>query len=122
MDYHQSVAEQHPNLVLKFVHLKDLEDVYTFNIILVGGGKLFEEGERGVYITALIRLKNPFMVNSQPLAMSFFQLEVAACKKIFSWPFLKIIDSPIMTKNNSLVSRLLGYQFKMKILVPKQSR
>ena len=39
LDYHQSVAERHPNLVLKFSHLKDLEDVDPFNISGVDGGK-----------------------------------------------------------------------------------
>ena len=27
IEYHQSVAERHPNLVLKFLYLKDLDDV-----------------------------------------------------------------------------------------------
>ena len=39
MDYHHLVAERHPNLVLKFVYLKDLENVIPFNIIVVDGGK-----------------------------------------------------------------------------------
>ena len=37
--YNQSVAERHPNLVLKFAHLKDPEDVDLFNISVVEGGK-----------------------------------------------------------------------------------
>ena len=32
LEYHQSVAERHPNLVLKFAYLKDLEEVNPFNI------------------------------------------------------------------------------------------
>ena len=39
LDYHQAVAERHPNLVLKFSYLKDLKDVDPFNIIGVDGGK-----------------------------------------------------------------------------------
>ena len=39
LEYHQSVAERHPNLVLKFVYLKDMEDVDPFNISGVYGGK-----------------------------------------------------------------------------------
>ena len=31
-DYHQSFAEPQPNLVFKFWHLKDLEDVDPFHI------------------------------------------------------------------------------------------
>ena len=32
IDYHQSVSEHHPNLVLKFPYTKDLYDVDPFNI------------------------------------------------------------------------------------------
>ena len=32
LDYHQSVAESHPDLVLNFAHLKYLEDVCPLNI------------------------------------------------------------------------------------------
>ena len=39
IDYHWSVAERHPNLVLKFAHLKYLEDVDSFNIKEVYGVK-----------------------------------------------------------------------------------
>ena len=42
MEYQQSVSERHPNLVLKFAYLKYLDDVYTFNIIRVDGGKEIE--------------------------------------------------------------------------------
>ena len=39
LECHQSVAEHHPNLVLKFAYLKDLDDVDPFNISGVGGVK-----------------------------------------------------------------------------------
>ena len=39
LEYHESVAEHYPNLVLKFSCLKDMEDVDTFNISGVDGGK-----------------------------------------------------------------------------------
>ena len=39
LKYHQSVAELHPNLVLKFSYLKDIDDVDSFNINGVYGGK-----------------------------------------------------------------------------------
>ena len=38
LDYHHSVSEGHPNLVMKFVYLRDLDDVGVFNIIGVHGG------------------------------------------------------------------------------------
>ena len=39
IEYHQSVAERHPNLVFKFAYLKDLDDVDSFNISGVDKGK-----------------------------------------------------------------------------------
>ena len=59
IEYHQSVAEIHPNLVLKFAYLKDLEDVDPFNISGVDGGKESEQGELGVYVTTVINCKTP---------------------------------------------------------------
>ena len=32
LEYHQSVAERHPNLVLEFLYLKNMEDVDSLNI------------------------------------------------------------------------------------------
>ena len=37
--YHQSFWERHPNLVLKFSYLKDLDVMDPLNISLVDGGK-----------------------------------------------------------------------------------
>ena len=39
MDYHQSAAERHPNLGLKFACMKDLDGVDPFNISGVDRGK-----------------------------------------------------------------------------------
>ena len=39
LNYHQSVTEHHPNLVLKFAYLNDLDNVYPFNIGGVYGVK-----------------------------------------------------------------------------------
>ena len=54
IEYHQSVAELQPKLVLKFAHLKDLEDVDTFNISGVDGGTESEQGKGRVDVTAVI--------------------------------------------------------------------
>ena len=43
LDYHQSVPKRHPNLVLKFAHLKDLNHVGPFNIGGVDGVKESEQ-------------------------------------------------------------------------------
>ena len=39
IEYHQSFAERHPNLVLKFGYLEDLDDVDPFNISGLDGVK-----------------------------------------------------------------------------------
>ena len=52
--YQQSIAEHHPNLVLKFAYLKDLEDVDPCNISGVDKGKESEQGKGEVDVTALI--------------------------------------------------------------------
>ena len=44
MDYHQSFAERHPNLVLKFLYLKNLDVVAPFNI---SGGYGLKESKKG---------------------------------------------------------------------------
>ena len=45
MEYHQSVVELHPNLVLKFSYLKDMDDVDSFNISEVDGGNKVNRGK-----------------------------------------------------------------------------
>ena len=59
IEYHQSVAGRHPNLVLKFVYLNNLEDVDPFNISGVDGGKEYEQGKGGLHFTAVITYKIP---------------------------------------------------------------
>ena len=107
LEYHQSVAERHPNLVLKFAYLKDLEDVDPFNISGVYGGKESVQGKGGVYVTTVITYKNPLVVNRKLVTVSLALGEGVAFNIIFSWPFLQIIKSSIMTYNNALVSGIL---------------
>ena len=54
MDSHQSVAESHPKLVLKFEYLKDMEGVDPFNISGVDGGKESDQRKLGVDVTEAI--------------------------------------------------------------------
>ena len=54
LEYQQSVAERHPNLVLKFSYLKDLEDVDPFNISGLDGGKESEQWKVGVDVIKVI--------------------------------------------------------------------
>ena len=39
LNYHQSVVQRHPNLVLKFAYLKDLNYLDPFNISGFHGGE-----------------------------------------------------------------------------------
>ena len=54
LEYHQSVAERHPNLVLEFAYLKDLDYLDPFNISRVDGEKENEQGKGEVEVTAVI--------------------------------------------------------------------
>ena len=65
MDYHQSVAERHPNLVLQFSYLKNLGDVDPLNIGGVDRGKYSEQVKAGVYVTVAINYKTTFVVNGK---------------------------------------------------------
>ena len=52
MEYHQSVAKRHPNLVLKFAYLYDMEDLYQFDISVLDVGKECEQGKgRGGWVS-----------------------------------------------------------------------
>ena len=70
MYYHQSVAERHPNLVLTFAYLKDLDDVDSLNISGLDGGKKGEQGKRGVDVTIIITYKTTFPENAQRVTVS----------------------------------------------------
>ena len=48
--------------------------------------------------------------------------EEIAYNTISPWTFLQTIKASIMTKNNVLISVLLGEQFKMYIMVPQRSK
>ena len=100
-------------MVLKFVRSKDMYDVDQFNISRVDGRKESEQGKGGVDVTAVITYKTPFVVNGKPVTVSLALGEGVACNTIFSWPFLHIIKASIMNKNDSLVSGLLGEQFRL---------
>ena len=108
LEYHQSVAERHPNLVLKFAYFKEMEDVDSFNISRVDEGKESEQGKGGVDVTTEITYKTTFLVNGKPVTLSLALGEGVACNTIFSWPFLHKIKASFMDDKNSLVSGLLG--------------
>ena len=72
----------------------------------------------GVDVTAVITHKTPFVVNGKPMTVSLALGEGVACNIIFSWTFLQTIKSSVMTKNNVLVSGLLGEQFRLDMMVP----
>ena len=122
IEYHQSLAERHHNLVLKFLDLKDMEDVDTFNISGVYGGKENEQGKGGVYVNVIMTYKNTFVVNGKPVTVYLAIGEGVACNTIFSWPFLKTIKASIMTKKNGLFSGLMVDQFRTEMMVPQKAK
>ena len=63
--YHQSVVERHPNLVPAFADFKDLDDVDPFNASGVDGRKESKQGRVVLYVTAVIKSKNPLVGNGQ---------------------------------------------------------
>ena len=70
LEYHQSVSERYPNLVLQFVYLKDMEGVDPFNISGVDVGKESEQRKGEVDVTAVITYKTPFVVKGKPVTVS----------------------------------------------------
>ena len=56
--------------MLKFVYLKDLDDVDPFNISGLYGGKESEQGKRGVDVTAVTIYKTTFVVNRKLTTVS----------------------------------------------------
>ena len=82
IEYHQSVSERHPNLVFKFAYLKDLEDVYSFNIIGVDGVRGGEQEKGGLEVTILITYKTTFVLNEKPVTVSLALGEGLVCNTI----------------------------------------
>ena len=74
--------------MLKSAYLKDVEDVYPFDISGVEIVKESEQIKGRVYVTAVITYKTPSMVNRKPVTVSLALGEGVACHTIFSWPFL----------------------------------
>ena len=122
IDSHQSVVNHHPNLVQIFLYLKDMDDVDPFNISGVDRGKESETGKLGINITTVITYKTPFVVNGQLVTVYLALGEGVACNTTFSWPFMKTIKTLITTKNNALVSGIMGYQFKLDMMVPQRPK
>ena len=69
LEYHQSVAENHPNLMSKFEYLKDLDDVDPFNISRLSEEKDSEKGKVGIDVTSVINYKTNFVVNRKPVTV-----------------------------------------------------
>ena len=83
MDYHQSVADCHPNLVLQFLHLKDLDNMDSFNRSGLDRGMKSKKGKLGVDVTELVMYKNNFVVSGQPVTSSFALGKGVACNTTF---------------------------------------
>ena len=99
--------------------MKDLDDINPFNISGVDGGKESKQGNGGVEVTTVVTYKNPFVVNRKLVTVSLALGEGVACNTIFASRFLQAIKASMITKNNDLVSGLLGENFRPKMIVPQ---
>ena len=62
------------------------------------------------------------MVNGKPVTVFLAIAEGVSCNTIFSWPFLQTIKPSIVTKNNALVSGLLGETFRLEMMVLQRAK
>ena len=81
-----------------------------------------EQGKVGVEFTSVINYKTSLVVNGKPTTVLISIGEGGACNTIFSLPLLQTMKASMMTKNNSLVSGLLGDQFKLDIMVTQRAK
>ena len=84
MDFHQSVAERHTNLVLKFAYLKNLDDVDLFNIIGLDRREKSKQVKKGKYVITLIIYKNNFVLNGKLVKIYLILRKGVACNTMFS--------------------------------------
>ena len=76
----------------------------------------------GVDVTSVTTYINPFVENIQPVTVSLTLLEGVVCTTLFSWVFLKKIKASMITENNYLLSVLLGYHYKLEIIITQMSK
>ena len=99
-----------------------MDDMDTFNISVVDIVKESEQGKGGVDFTSVVTYKTPFVVNGKPVTVSLDLVEGVACNTTFLWLFLQKIKASITTKNNALVSGILGEQFSLEMMVPQRAK
>ena len=61
------------------------------------------------------------MVNVKPVTVSLAIGELVACNTILLWKFPQAIKASVMTKNNALVSEIMGEKFRLEMMVPQRA-
>ena len=111
LKYHETFIKKHPKLVAQFINLDDSPDQNSFTI----GGI---DGKEGTKVTHEVSYKTPYKIDGQQLLISL-GLGDFGVKTLFSYPFLKYIESSILLESNTLVSGALGESFKLTIKRPE---
>ena len=70
---------------------------------------------------AIITYKTPYVVNGQPVVVSFGLKEGVACNMVFSYPFLSALKASVIFDNMTLMSGWLGEALSLEAMVPMQA-
>jgi hypothetical protein len=112
--YHNSIYQRHPELVHKWLDLKDSPNMEEFTI----GG--IDSTGVPTKVTSMISYFTPFTVNGQAVHIQFALAEDVASNAIIGLPFLRSTHSSVLFEHDTLVSQKLGYTFKVFYQMPHQ--
>ena len=109
------VYKHHPDLVVQFAYLKDIDSMEPFPIGGIGSGN---KDLPATECLAIITYRMPFVIDGHPVVVSFRLGEEVACNMLYSYPFLSAFKARIMFKNMTLISGKLGEVFLLESAVP----
>ena len=112
-DYHQAIARNRPDLVVRFSMLKDEPNGSSpFSIGSVNGDAPPTD------IEATITYRTPYIIRGQPVVVTFALGKTIATNSILSFPFLQSIKAALLLENMTCISAVLGDTFKIEYMVP----
>ena len=115
LSYHKSIYQRHPELVHRWIELKDSANMEEFTI-----GGIDAKGVP-TKVTSMISYVTPFTINGQAVNIQFALAEDVASNAIVGLPFLRSTNSSVLFEHDTMVSQKLGYTFKVFYQVPHQS-